>query len=90
MSDDQEVLPTAAYRWRDKAGVDQASINDPESPWCNSYSEMHGKDELVRRQDVEALIQDKIENVEVNPVDEEIAIEQSKILQKLLDEVQQQ
>lgn len=80
-------LPTAAYRWRDHVGVEQTSINSPEEP-MHEHNEKFGADELVRRADVKALIQDKIEQVELYPSDQEIAIEQSKILQELLEEVE--
>jgi len=99
MSDDQSKgLTTAGYRWRDKGGVDQASINNPESPWCNSYSEMHGKDELVRRADVHALFKPqqhartledlsrRLQAAATNPFDKEEVLSVAKEISDLADE----
>lgn len=82
---EEQELPTAAYRWRDKAGPDQSSINNPEDEWCDSYSQMHGKEELVRREDVEQLIQNKIGELEEGKKGDGY---KALVLEELLEEVQ--
>jgi len=56
-------LPTVGYRWRDKAGVNQASINDPQDNWCDDFSDMHEKAELVRRKDYRSKLMSHIEEL---------------------------
>jgi len=44
--------------------------------------------EKRERERIKELIRNKIENIEVNPVDEEIATKQSQVLQELLHEIE--
>jgi len=86
-SDGGGGLPPAA-RWqeitlRNGEVADDIFVNQEE---IENFSD---GDIFYRRKDVKALIIEKIEHVEGHPVDEKIATEQSKILQELLEELEQ-